>query len=464
MQTLPLRHAIVNSRTIILNEFQPIQSTDEIRFLLGSVLLGEPVPLALEEAAIALWQKDPSLKHSDLLRALRKSALAKPKRTPKPPKPNFWQRLLKVQPEAPEVAAEAERRRLDQRFAEHFAMAKISSSAYDSKQKPVPSAVFWPNPVGAADRVGSLFETSLAVEHKPLLNKDTAIGSAGSCFAMEIAHWLQENGFNYLVTEPPAPHDGHARAISNARWGIIFNTPSLRQLVERAFGIIETPRLLWSDDRHGDERYYDPFREDVVFLSREEYEATYDSHVAAVRRALSEVKVFTMTLGMNEVWFLKNGGFALSRAPWRVASSCVEPRVLSVEENLRHLNSMWSTWKKFNTDVQLILTVSPVPLHATFRGDTRHVVVANAHSKAVLRVVAEEFAAAHEDVHYFPAYETVMHCSPDAWEADQRHVRRAAVDRVMRTFCRMFVTPQSEPAGEQVSRDAGIVPLPDPAR
>lgn len=443
----------MSSPAIILNESQPIQSAEEVRFLLASVFRGEVVPAFLLDAALALWKESPELKHAELLRQVRKTALAKPRRPSKPPRPSFWQRLLgKPATDISIESPDPERARLDQRFTEHFAEAKRASTAYAAKEKPVPSAVFWPNPSQTGERASSLFDVIPVVHRKPLLTKTTPIGSAGSCFAMEIAHWLQDNGFNYLVTEPPGPCDPHTRPMSNARWGIVFNTPSLRQLVERAFGVIETPRLLWSDVRNGVERFYDPFREDVLFGSKAEYEETYDSHVAAVRRALSEVKVFAMTLGMNEVWFLKNGGHALSRAPWRVASSCVEPRVLTVEENVQHLSAMWSTWKKFNPDVRLIITVSPVPLHATFRGDTQHVVVANAHSKAVLRAAAEQFVSTHDDVDYFPAYEVVMHCTRDAWDTDQRHVSRNTVKNVMRTFCEMFVDPQDLPPSEQELR------------
>lgn len=439
---------------IILNESQPIQSLDEVRFLLSSVLRGAPIPAALEAAAVTVWHENPGLKHSEFLRQVRKSALAKTKREIKPAKPTFWQRLWKSAAPLAADAKESERLRLDARFQEHFAEAKISTTAYAAKEKPDPAAVFWPNPTSPGDRAGSLYEVTPVVRRKPWLDKKTPIGSAGSCFAMEIALWLQENGFNYHVTEPPAAHDMHERAISNARWGTIFNTPSLRQLVERAFGVVETPRILWSDVRDGVERFYDPFREDVIFHSREEYEEDYPKHLDAVRRALSEVKVFAMTMGMNEVWFLKNGGHALSRAPWRVAGSCVEPRLLTVEENVQHLSAMWATWKRFNPGLKLILTVSPVPLHATFRGDSQHIVVANAHSKAVLRAAADQFVRTHEDVEYFPAFEVVTYCTKDAWQADQRHVSRGAVANVMRTFCDMFVNTTDMAAGPQEGHKA----------
>lgn len=401
------------------------------------------MPPEFESAALELWQQQPQLSHSEFLRQVKKTVLAKPKKEAKAAKAGFWARLFKdTSAESAVKDKEKTRLLLEARFQEHFAETKISTSAYAAKEKPNPKAVFWPNPTETGDRAGSLHDVVPIVRRKPWLNKQTPIGSAGSCFAMEIALWLQENGFNYLVTERPAPHDPHKEAISNARWGTIFNTPSLRQLVERAFGVIETPRILWSDVRDGVERFYDPFREDVIFYSREEYENDYDSHVAAVRQALSEVKVFAMTIGMNEVWFLKNGGYALSRAPWRVAGSCVEPRLLTVEENVRHLSAMWKTWKRFNPDLKLILTVSPVPLHATFRADHQHIVVANAHSKAVLRATADEFVRTHEDVEYFPAFEVVNFCTKDAWHADQRHVSRNAVANVMRTFCEMFLEPQ----------------------
>ena len=75
----------------------------------------------------------------------------------------------------------------------------------------------------------------------------------------------------------------------------------------------------------------------------------------------------------------------------------------------------------------------------TGRADTHHVVNANAHSKAVLRVAAENFCAANDGVYYFPSYEMVMHCLEDPWEADQRHVKRSAVTEVMKLFEAMFV-------------------------
>jgi hypothetical protein len=114
-----------------------------------------------------------------------------------------------------------------------------------------------------------------------------------------------------------------------------------------------------------------------------------------------------------------------------------------VEENLNELQRMLDILRHHNPEVELIVSVSPVPLHATFRGHEQHVIAANAHSKATLRVVAEEFCARNPGVHYFPSYEVVTQCAANPWEPDQRHVRREAVEQVMALFERMFVVTGS---------------------
>ena len=64
-----------------------------------------------------------------------------------------------------------------------------------------------------------------------------------------------------------------------------------------------------------------------------------------------------------------------------------------------------------NPDLQLIVSVSPIPFLATGRADKYHVVAANCLSKAVLRVAAEEIVKRNEGVYYFPSYELVTTCT-----------------------------------------------------
>lgn len=297
--------------------------------------------------------------------------------------------------------------------------------------------IVWPDPTVLKDS-RSIFNELPFANHYSILDNRTPIGSAGSCFAMEIAHKLQANGYNYIVTEPyPNNKNGYSNAC--ARWGTIFNVPCFRQLIESAFSNKILPRVIWSGTHSGEKKYYDPFREDIAFESVEEYESSYLKHQTAAREALLKTKVFILTLGMNEIWRLKIDGSICSRSPWRLASYLVEPKILTVEENVNELEIMLNLWRKYNPDIQLIISVSPVPLHATFRGNEQHIISANCHSKSTLRVASEIFCNNNQGVYYFPSYETVMYCTKNAWEADQRHVSREAVDNVMSLFQKMFL-------------------------
>ncbi|MBE8985966.1 GSCFA domain-containing protein [Nostoc sp. LEGE 12450] len=317
--------------------------------------------------------------------------------------------------------------------------------AYFTGDKYNINSVFWPNPTHIKYPRSIYDELPYAWENK-IIDKFTPVGSSGSCFAMEIAHGLQKRGYNYIITEQNKQ--------SCAKWGIIFNTPSFRQLVEKVFGLRKTPKLLWATKRNERLIFCDPFREDIEFESIEDYENDYETHIERAREALLKVKVFVITLGMNEVWTLTSDGSVFSRCPWGFAASLVCKKVLTVEENISELQKMLDIWRIYNPDIKIILSVSPVPLHATFRGDTFHVIAANCHSKSILRIAAEEFASRNKNVFYLPAYETVLYCTKNPWTEDQRHVSREAVENVMQLFDKMFVAQEIEynyPSDETLS-------------
>ena len=345
----------------------------------------------------------------------------------------------------------AQRRRLEERaeeFKRHLAATETSALAYSSQGKANPTGVFWPNPERADG--GSLKDTFPVGQRHGLVSRETAIGSAGSCFAYEIARNLQRRGFNYVVTE--REHDGSNGVIVDAfdpqnpyvrfsaTWGLIFNTPSLRQMVERAFGETEaSPMLLEEVQPDGSILYTDPYREGVAFGSPEAFEADYHGHLSAVRAAFTRAEVFIVTLGLNECWAFKHDGSVLSNTPrrgWMV--TLTEPRTLSVMENVEEVERFLAVVRRYNPGFKLILSLSPIPLMSTFRGD-QHVITANAHSKSVLRVAADEIVRRNDGVFYFPSYEYVMHCAPAAWEADERHVTAATVNRIMEMFDAVFV-------------------------
>ncbi|MFQ3190181.1 MAG: hypothetical protein ACI936_001311 [Paraglaciecola sp.] len=78
------------------------------------------------------------------------------------------------------------------------------------------------------------------VKKHAIMTMFTPIGSAGSCFAFEIARYFQQEGYNYVITKRnDTPNSGmHVDGYNPgdeiakfcANYGILFNTPSFCQL------------------------------------------------------------------------------------------------------------------------------------------------------------------------------------------------------------------------------------------
>jgi hypothetical protein len=327
----------------------------------------------------------------------------------------------------------------------HQKETALNENAYQGNRQNLPESGYWPNP--SIEQNGrSLFQELPFRRRSKFITKTTPLVSAGSCFALEIAHELQKEGYRYVVTERNfrglITQDTSVLSDASAAWGIIFNSPSFRQLVERSFGLRQLPSILWQNG----EKYMDPFREEITFASIEEYRSNWKPHLEASRAAFLQAEVLIITLGLNEIWSFKMDGSVFSRSPWRIAPSFVEHRVLTVAENVRDLDLMLKILRRHNPKLQIIVTLSPIPLHATFLHDRYHVVEANMHSKAVLRVAAQEFVEKNEGVHYFPSFELITYGFENPWREDHRHVTRAVVSRVMEMFRDMFVVERSFPS------------------
>ncbi|BBN80594.1 hypothetical protein PA25_05790 [Pseudoalteromonas sp. A25] len=323
-----------------------------------------------------------------------------------------------------------------------------STTRYAKKGKPDPNAIFWPNPNPKKEdnrEPLSRFKQLPFVKRYPIVNKDTPIGSAGSCFAQEIAKVFQEEGYNYIIEErndDPAAgmvvdnyKIGDKHAIACANYGILFNTPSFRQLAERAFATKPTQKILFQRE---DGLWLDPFRENVGFYSQQAYKNDYQNHLDATRRALEKCEVFIVTLGLNECWELYDGT-VLSRNPQKQIYALVKHKTLSVQENVDNIQAFFDTVKKYNPNFKLIITVSPIPFLATGHGEEQHVITANTHSKSVLRVAAHELVANNTDMYYLPSYELVTQCIKDPWQEDDRHVTVDTVKQVVHLFKEIFV-------------------------
>lgn len=162
-----------------------------------------------------------------------------------------------------------------------------------------------------------------------------------------------------------------------------------------------------------------------------------------VYRGLAECRVTIITLGLAECWLDRVTGIYLNTAPRRSMIRAFPDRfelhVLSYEEIHKALVETLALIRAHgHPDAHVILTVSPVPLAATFRDED--VMIANAYSKAVLRAATEAVVMAHDFVDYYPSYESVtLSERAAALEADQVHPTRAVIEINTSRMIRAYV-------------------------
>lgn len=287
------------------------------------------------------------------------------------------------------------------------------------------------------------------------IGRDERVATAGSCFAQHISRRLAGIGFNYFVTEDGAglPEDERKSrqfGVFSARFGNLYTTRQLLQLLEACLDGRTPAEAAWQRD---DGRFVDALRPQVEpdgFATADAVLEARADHLQHVRRMFTECDVFVFTLGLTEAWCSLVDGTVYPLAPG-VAGGRHDPRRhafanFTVEAVGADLEAFLQRLRSVNPAVRVILTVSPVPLVATY--EPRHVLVSTTYSKSVLRVAAEAAWRAHDWVEYFPSYEIITgHYHGGAYfEADCRNVNAIGVDHAMRCFLRHYADGPSRPS------------------
>ncbi|NQZ04541.1 GSCFA domain-containing protein [Idiomarina sp.] len=305
----------------------------------------------------------------------------------------------------------------------------------------IPDYCFWRRSIMGKDES----QIDLVVKSDITIRPSDKVATAGSCFAQHISKRLSADGFNYYVAEQAPPHFEASQVKSenynvfSARYGNLYTTGQLLQLIKRAFGSYTPDIEAWQ--RKSDGRWIDPFRPNISeqgFDSLEELEQDREKHLATVRRLFETLDVFVFTLGLTEAWQHKQSGAILPLAPGVVGGSFDESkyqfRNFSYEEVYADLNEFLKFLLQVNPSARVLLTVSPVPLMATY--ENRHVLVSTTASKSILRAVADKAERSYQHVVYFPSYEIITASISRAkyYADDLREVTAEGVARVMSLF------------------------------
>jgi hypothetical protein len=246
----------------------------------------------------------------------------------------------------------------------------------------------------------------------PFIAPDTKVTAFGSCFARNITDYLNARNYSVLTAGKAKAH------IVQFGEGIV-NTYAVRGQFDWAFYGVTPKTESW----HGWEGQSLAFDEQTRLETRALIDAT---------------EVFILTLGLSEIWYDEESGDVFWRA---VPAKLFDParhkfRITSVSENVENILSIYESIWKFRPEAKIIVTLSPIPLVATFRPVS--CITANSVSKAILRAAIDEAhraVAGNGRLFYWPSYEIAMEgFGAGRWLPDRRHVRPEILRYIMQLF------------------------------
>ena len=219
---------------------------------------------------------------------------------------------------------------------------------------------------------------------------------------------------------------------------LFYDTRSIRQEIERMFG--GWPEYATEPYWRVRGGFVHPFKDyKRVFATEADLKEWSDELDRKAESLFSSAEVVVITLGLIEAWKQPRTGNFYTEIPHPDNFESLGAKLyrLSVSEMFDDLQRIREVLRE-HTQAEIIITVSPIPLHATMTPlDIR---VANIESKSRIRAAVSEFIDRFPDVHYFHSYEIVTTAERlgDFMLEDGRHVHRKAVDYVICEFLKMF--------------------------
>lgn len=279
----------------------------------------------------------------------------------------------------------------------------------------------------------------------PMVRRSDRFFIMGSCFAQEIRLALtQDLGAEHVLPELAAvqvdPALAEAQDEPRSNHMNTYNAYSVLQEIERILG-------LWSPEP---DDYWTvggkiqcPYRRLVMADTPAAYADLCAALDAALRDGFAAADHFIFTFGMTEVFVNKRSGKIANQKPGYGGAGGANETTYhraTFAENFEVISRVADLITQAKPQAKIFMTVSPVPLKATFSGED--IFAANTLSKSTLRAVLAEVAAARSNVIYFPSYDAVMAAGAGAWEGDGRHVLRPVVESITRSFVECYFLPE----------------------
>ncbi|HET7672191.1 MAG TPA: GSCFA domain-containing protein [Burkholderiales bacterium] len=248
----------------------------------------------------------------------------------------------------------------------------------------------------------------------PPFTRGSALLTMGSCFAQNLRNYLAERGLQSgWMFVPPG----------------LNNTFALRNFIDWCL----------TGERSSDAYWYDAHAKGGAVRWEPPAEHAY------YRGLLQEMSGLVLTVRLAEVWYDESNG----KVFWRgVPQSIYDParhkcRVSTVQENRDNLKHIVRSLRELRPDLPIIVTLSPIPLKATF--EAASIFTADCVSKSVLRVAIHELMAERDPrLYYWPSFEIVRwlggHVAESFYGEDgnTRHINRRTVRLILESFIRHY--------------------------
>ncbi len=258
------------------------------------------------------------------------------------------------------------------------------------------------------------------------MTKGDTIFTIGSCFARRIERKL----INYIV--PTKTYSAHPDDPLIVRGNGVLNEFSpgcIAQRIGHSTNGASEPNLCILPEGSGYSDFLitgqNPTSTDIVQERRKRINKIYAE--------LASSDHLIITLGMTEAWYDREFKMYLNRQPtaesMRPGSTDqrFEARILGVQDCVDLLAPALE--KALAAGVKnILLTVSPVPLHLSFSGIDA--VIANNASKSTLRAAADVLTTDIKKVDYFPSFEMVTLYAGNPYIDDNVHVKDEIVTRI----------------------------------
>ena len=283
--------------------------------------------------------------------------------------------------------------------------------------------------------------------------KDQCFFAIGSWFAKNISKRLHLDGYNVhggVVTEGNRRNRYTPAAIyQELAWAkAIFDRDDDPREEDILPLLLELGPNRWTDIWSRPEKGVAPSLEKAIETRKELY---------AYFRGAFVADVVIITLGLIEAWWDEGSqSYVEFDTPWarREDKERFSFERLSFEKCRHYVEKTLDLI--VDEHRRVLITTSPVALARTFTSDD--IIIANNHSKSVLRAVAGEVSEARENVDYFPSYEiATITRKPEVWEDDLIHINPNFVARIMQHVTEAYVPGSVDDADRERMRFAHLV-------